>query len=82
MLGQKVHTITAWLLFSFFNDLFISTLCALAFCLHVCLCVGVKSLGTGLQTVASCHVVAGNWNSGPVEEQPRSHLSSPSVLLY
>jgi hypothetical protein len=38
------------------NYLFIFVLCALMFFLHVYLCEGVKSLGTGLQTIVSCHV--------------------------
>lgn len=35
-------------------------LCALVFCLHVCLCEGVRSPELELQTVASCHMGAGN----------------------
>lgn len=44
-------------------------LCALVFCLCVCLCEGVRSLDLMLQTVVNCH--GGYWerNPGPLEEQ-------------
>jgi hypothetical protein len=35
-------------------------LCALVFCLNVCLCEGVGSPGTGAIDSCSCHVGAGN----------------------
>ena len=54
---------------SFFH-LFIFILCALVFCLHVCLGEGVKSPGTG--GTHSCELSCGCWelNLGPLEEQP------------
>ena len=45
-------------------------LCALIFCLNVCLCEGIRSLGTGVTD--SCELLCGCWelNLSPLEEQP------------
>lgn len=40
-----------------------------------------KSPGMGITMVVICHECAGNPNSGPLEEQQSSHLSSPRVLV-
>lgn len=45
---------------SHFFTFFIFILCALAFCRQICLCEGVRSPGTGLKSVVSCHVGSGN----------------------
>lgn len=55
-----VHTLCASELIGlfFFNDLF--TLCALVFCLCVCLCGVLNPLELEFQTVGSCHMDARN----------------------
>ena len=62
-----------------FNFLFI--LCTLVFCLHVCLCKGVQSHGTG--ATDSCKLPCGCWdlNPGPLEEQPVLLTTEPSLQL-
>ena len=52
-------------------------LCALVFCLHLCLYEGVGFHGTGV-TAVSCHVGAGNWTQNLWKI---SQCSSPLSLL-
>ena len=60
----------------FFN-LFI--LCALVFCLHICLCEGVGSPGS--RVTGSCELPCGcwEWNLGLVEERPVLLTAEPSL---
>ena len=60
------------------NNLFLA-LCVLVFCLDVCLCEGVESLGTGV--TKSCELLCGYWklNSGPLEEQPMLLTAKPPL---
>jgi hypothetical protein len=62
-----------------FVYLFIYTFCALVFCLHVCLCKGVRSSGTGVTD--RCELPCGCWelNLGPLEEQPVLLTAEPSL---
>jgi hypothetical protein len=49
------------------------------FCLHVCLCEGVRSPGTGVTD--SCKLPCGCWKLNPsaLEEQPMLLTAEPSV---
>ena len=52
------------------------------YCLHVCLCEGVWSPGTGI--TGSCELPHGCWklNWGPLEEQPVTLTTEPSLQLW
>ena len=54
-------------------------LCALVFCLHVCLCEGVRSPGTG--AIDSCESPSGCWELNPssLEEQSVILTTEPSL---
>ena len=58
---------------------FFSILCTLLFCLHVCLCEGVKSSGTGVTD--SCELPCRCWelNLDPLEEQLMLLAAEPSL---
>ena len=61
--------------------LFYFTLCALMFCLHVCLCDSVRSPGTG--ATVSCELPCGcrESNPCPLEEEPVLLTTEPSFQL-
>ena len=54
-------------------------LCALVFCLHVCLCEGVRAPGTGVTD--SCELPCGCWGliQGHLEEQPVLLTTEPPL---
>ena len=91
VLGLKACATTAQLIF--FKKWFIFTLCALMFCLHVCLWDGANLIGTGLETVVTCYVGAGNWtkvlwawsssafNHWAISQSP-SLIFEDRILLY
>jgi hypothetical protein len=64
--------------YNFLNDYFYFILWAL-FCLHVCLCEGVGSSGTGI--IDSYELPCRYWESnlGPLEEQPELLTTEPSL---
>jgi hypothetical protein len=58
---------------------FIFILCTLVFCLHVCLCEDVRSIGT--RVTNNCELLCGCWelNQDPLEEQPVFLTTEPSL---
>lgn len=67
-----------WIKILFLNDLFILILYALVFCLHVCLCEGVRFLQT--RVTENCELLCGCWESSlsPLEEQLNHWTISPA----
>ena len=55
---QEVLLISEYFLFYFLKKICFF-LCSLMFCLHVCLCEGIRTSGSRI-TVVCCHVSAGN----------------------
>ena len=64
---------------SLFYFIFVS--CALVFCLHVYLCEGIRSPGTGI--IDSYELPCGCWELklGPLEEKPVLFTAEPSLQL-
>jgi hypothetical protein len=58
--------------------IFIFILCAMVFCLHVCLYEGIGSHVTGVKDKYECWEL----NLGPLEEQPVLLTAEPSLQPY
>jgi hypothetical protein len=69
---SKIYCIKKSILFIFIS-------CALVFCLHVCLCEGVRSPGTGVTDIYELPCECWELNLGPLEKQPALLTTEPSL---